>query len=221
MKPLVIFGTGAFARVAYVYFANDSLYNIVGFTVDRPYMNGENLMGLPIVPSDRLLEMFPNDEVGLFIAIGFSRLNKARAEVFQRMKKLGYTLATYVSSKAVHWGDLTCGENCFILENSVIQPFARIGNDVVIWSGSHIGHDVVIGDHCFISSQVVLSGHVRVGDYCFLGVNACAKHGIEIAPECLIGSGAVLLKNTEPHTAYLVKSTPGITVPAAELENLI
>ena len=37
----------------------------------------------------------------------------------------------------------------------------RIGNDVVLWSGNHIGHDSTIGDHCFIASHVVVSGNVH------------------------------------------------------------
>ena len=55
------------------------------------------------------------------------------------------------------------GDNCFILEDNTVQPFVRIGSNVTLWSGNHIGHDSTIGDHCFISSHVVVSGHVDIG----------------------------------------------------------
>jgi acyl-[acyl carrier protein]--UDP-N-acetylglucosamine O-acyltransferase len=54
----------------------------------------------------------------------------------------------------------------FVLEDNTIQPGVRIGDDVTLWSGNHIGHDSVIADHCFISSHVVVSGWVRIGSYC-------------------------------------------------------
>ncbi len=101
----------------------------------------------------------------MFVAVGYKQLNRVRAEVYRAAKKKNYRLATYVSSKAVYFGDVNCGDNCFILEANVIQPFVTIGNNVILWSGNHIGHDVVIEDHCFVSSHVVLSGHVRVGEH--------------------------------------------------------
>ena len=47
-------------------------------------------------------------------------------EGIAQAKAKGYALRTYVSSKATVWPDLALGENCFILEQNVIQPFARI-----------------------------------------------------------------------------------------------
>lgn len=67
------------------------------------------------------------------------------------------------------------GDNCFVFENQTIQPFVKIGNDVIIWSGNHIGHHSMIGDHCFISSHVVISGNVKIEPYCFLGVNSSIR----------------------------------------------
>ena len=56
-----------------------------------------------------------------------------------------------------------------------MQPFVRIGSNVTLWSGNHIGHDSTVGDHCFISSHVVVSGHVEIGRNCFIGVNATLR----------------------------------------------
>jgi acetyltransferase-like isoleucine patch superfamily enzyme len=95
------------------------------------------------------------------------------------------------------------GENCFILEDNTIQPFVRIGNDVTLWSGNHVGHDSVIEDHCFVSSHVVIAGRVRIGPYCFLGVNATLRNGITIAPRTLVGAGAVVMRDTEEDSVHL------------------
>ena len=47
------------------------------------------------------------------------------------------------------------GENTFIFEANVVQPGVTVGDNVVLWSGNHIGHDSVIEDHCFIASHAV------------------------------------------------------------------
>ncbi|WP_245213936.1 hypothetical protein [Rhodoferax sp. AJA081-3] len=61
------------------------------------------------------------------------------------------------------------GENCFILEDNTLQPFTKIGNNVILWSGNHIGHHGEIHDHVTFTSHVVMSGHCSIGPYSFLG----------------------------------------------------
>src|SRR5262249_621861 len=95
------------------------------------------------------------------------------------------------------------GDNCFILEDNTIQPFVRIGNDVTLWSGNHIGHDSTIGDHCFITSHVVVSGNVTVGPRSFIGVNATLRNSITIPPQALIGAGAIIMEDTVEKGVYL------------------
>ena len=79
----------------------------------------------------------------------------------------------------------------------------KIGNNVTLWSGNHIGHESVIEDHCNITSHVVVSGHVHICSYCFIGVNATIRDNIKIAPETLIGAGAVIMKDTIKKGVYL------------------
>ena len=93
--------------------------------------------------------------------------------------------------------DHPVGENTFIFEANVIQPFVKIGDNVVMWSGNHIGHHTHIASHCFIASHAVISGHVTIGESCFIGVNATLRDGIDIAPRCVIGAGAVVLADQE------------------------
>jgi sugar O-acyltransferase (sialic acid O-acetyltransferase NeuD family) len=221
MKQLLIFGVGDFARVAWFYFTNDSDYKVVGFTVDDAYVGGGEFLGLPVVPYSRVQERFVPGECDLFVAVGFRRLNKARAAVFATARAKGYRLATYICSRAAFFGEVDCGENCFILENNVLQPFVKIADDVVLWSGNHIGHDARLDDHCFVSSQVVLSGRVHVGARCFLGVNSCVRQGVTIAPDCLVGAGAVILRDTQPGQVFVVKGTPGVTMAVPQIEGLL
>jgi len=171
------------------------------------------------VPFEELVERHPPGEVSLLVAIGFSKVNKARATVYDECKALGYELISYVSSKAMFWPDVPIGDNCFVFEANVVQPGVQIGSDVVLWSGNHIGHDVTIGDHCFVASHVVVSGNVTIGDHCFLGVNATVRDGITIAPRCVIGAGALVMKDTEEGTVLSVRGTQPHDLKSWELPN--
>ena len=123
-------------------------------------------------------------------------MNRVRAAKYQQMKALGYELVSYVSSRCSFLSQHPPGDNCFILEDNTVQPFVRIGSDVTLWSGNHIGHDSTIGDHCFISSHVVVSGHVRMAQGCFIGVNATLRNSISIAEYTLVGAGALVVRRT-------------------------
>ena len=216
-RPVVLFGVGDFARVAAAYLREDSPYDVVAFTVDGELLRESELLGLPVVPFEELEASHPPGEHAMFVAIGFSRVNKARAEVYERCRARGYELVSYVSSQAMTWDGLELGANCFVFEANVIQPFVRIGDDVVLWSGNHIGHDVTIGDHCFIASHAVVSGNVTIGASCFVGVNATIRDGVTIAPDCVIGAGAVIMKDTEPGGVYSVRGTEPAERRSSEL----
>ena len=155
----------------------------------------------------------------MFVAIGFSRVNRVRREIYYQCKERGYELITYVNSKATYWGEIDIGDNSFVLEENVIQPCVRIGNDVILWSGNHIGHDSKIEDHCFIASHVVISGNVRIGESSFVGVNATFRDGVTVAPRCVIGAGALIMKDTLEGGVYSVRGTEPATKRSWELTN--
>ena len=112
----------------------------------------------------------------------------------------------YISSRAFVWRNVTMGDNVFIFEDNTVQPFVKMGSNIVLWSGNHIGHHSVLGDHLFISSHVVISGFCTVGDYTFMGVNSTVGNNINVGKDCLIGSGCLLVKDTGDGKLY--KGTP-------------
>jgi len=202
MARVVIFGTGDIARLTLFYFSSDSDHEVVGFTVDECYRKADTFNGLPLIDFERVTESFPPEAFKMFIAVSYRQMNRLRAAKYLQAKQLGYDLVSYVSTRCSFLGHRQAGDNCFILEDNTIQPFARIGNNVTLWSGNHIGHDSVVEDHCFVSSHVVISGNVRIKPYCFLGVNATITNGITIAPETLIGAGAVITQDTIQKGVY-------------------
>lgn len=203
MARIVIFGAGEIAELADFYFTRDSEHEVVGFAVDSQYCENDIFLGRPLISISDVLERYPPNKYKMFIALSYRHLNKLRAEKYRYVKELGYELVSYVSSRCTYLSDILPGDNCFILEDSTIQPFVKIGNNVTLWSGTHIAHGSSIGDHCFIAPRVAISGNVCVGEYCFIGVNATLRNSLIIAPETLIGAGAVILENTVEKGVYI------------------
>lgn len=219
-KPLVIFGTGDIAQLAHYYFSTDSDYEVVAFTVDANYLKESEFCGLPVVSFEDIGKKYPSDLYDFFIALSYSQLNTIRKEKFLAAKEMGYKLAKFISSRATVLNGGRIGENCFILEDNIIQPFVTIGNNVTLWSGNHIGHHSVIHDHTFISSHVVISGGVEIGEQCFLGVNATLRDHIKIGDRCVVGAGALLLADAASEGVYLGASTERSRVPSTRLRGV-
>lgn len=204
---LVIVGDSAFAEIAYEYFTHDSPYEVVGFSVEQAFLKRTELCGLPVVPFETLETHFAPADHAFFAAITYAQLNRLRTRLFNAAKARGYRPASYVSSRAFVWRNVELGEHCFIFEGNVVQPFVKLGNNVVLWSGNHIGHHSTIGDNCFVASHAVISGFVDLGANCFVGVNTTFANNITVGGDCLFGAGAVV--SADVPEDKVVKGTVG------------
>jgi sugar O-acyltransferase (sialic acid O-acetyltransferase NeuD family) len=199
---LVIVGTGGFGEIAYEYFTHDSPYEVVGFAVERELLDRETVAGQPVVPFESLEDEFDPAGHHVYVAVTYAEVNRARARLVAEARGKGFALASYVSSRAFVWRNVELGEHCFIFENNVVQPYVRIGSNVVLWSGNHIGHHSTIGDNCFISSHVVVSGTVEVGENCFLGVNSTLVNNITIGRDTWIGPQVTITRDVDPGSVF-------------------
>ena len=210
-RPLVLIGDSAFAEVAFQYFTHDSPHEVVAFSVERAYMKRDMLFDRPIVPFEELSERYDPAHHAFFAALVYTDRNRLRTRLYESAKAQGFQPASYISKQAFVWPEAAVGEHCFIFEHNVVQPFTRIGNNVILWSGNHVGHHSSIGDHCFLASHVVVSGFVQVGEACFLGVNASIGNNVTIGAHSIIGAGALVLRDVPAG-----KTVAGVWRPPAE-----
>ncbi len=203
MAKVIVFGTRDFASLAHYYLRTDSEHEVVAFTVHREFMPESSVFeGLPVVAFEEVARSYPPEAFAAFAPMSHAKMNRNREAVFNEFKALGYSMISYVSSRATCLNEGAIGENCFILEDNTIQPFVTIGKNVVLWSGNHIGHHSRIRDHVFVTSHVVLSGHCTVNSYCFLGVNATIRDQLTLEEGTLVGMGANIMKSTEAWSVY-------------------
>lgn len=216
MAKIVIFGTADTAQLAKYYLENDSDHTVAAFTVSKEYLKEDTFEGLPVVPFESLNDYYSPDDYRLFAPMTASGMNKNRERVYQQGKDKGYRYISYVSSHATVLTD-KIGDNCFILEDNTIQPFVSIGDNVVLWSGNHIGHHSTIESHSFFTSQVVLSGHCQVNRYCFFGVNATVRDYTELGEGTLVAMGACITKPTDPWGTYIGNPAKKHAKPSYEM----
>jgi sugar O-acyltransferase (sialic acid O-acetyltransferase NeuD family) len=206
-RKLIIVGAGETAEIAYEYFTVDSEYEVVGFAIDRSFITAESIAGLPVIALEELELRFPPADYWAFAAASSAKLNRVRSHLYSVIKNKNYRIASYVSSKTFIWRNAQIGENCFIFEDNTIQPFVKIGNNVVLWSGNHIGHNSTIQDNCFLSSHVVISGFCDIGESSFLGVNSTVINNINIGKDCFIGAGALIQRDVPSGSVLQEPST--------------
>lgn len=202
-RKVVLFGNGQMASFAYAVLTHDSPHDVVAFTVDDAYITDTTVLGLPVVPFEDLERSHPPDSHAMHISVSFRRVNQLRAEKYCAAKEKGYELVSYVSSRAYTWPDLTIGDNCWMLEHSVVHPFVTIGNNVYMGSGVHVGHNSTIGDHSFLVGMTAIAGYAKIGSYCFVGIHSTIRDGLTIADRTVIGAGSTVLRDTQEGAVYV------------------
>ena len=218
MKKLVIFGAAAFARLARHYFAADSDYEVVAFSVDRAYLTEPRLDGLPVVAFEDLAASYPPSDCEMFVAVGHQKVNTQREAKVAAAEAAGYRLASFVSSRAHHGDDLRVGPNSMVMEYALLQPRVTVGKNAIVWSNTRLAFDVRVGDHCWLVSAIV-GESVELGANTFVGLNATVGPKIRVGRSNVIGAGALVLHDT-PDDAVLrgveskVSKVPSHRLPA-------
>ncbi len=203
MKKVIIFGDKQLAQLANYYLTETTNeFQVIAFTIHREYKKSNIVFEKPLIEFEIIENIYPPNEYYLFAPMTGKGLNKIREKIYNEGKKKGYTFISYISKYAtILTKDI--GENCFILEDNTIQPFTKIGNNCILWSGNNIGHHSIIKDHVFISSHVVISGNCIIDNYCWFGINSTIRNHLHIKEGSLIAMGACLIKHTDKYTVYM------------------
>lgn len=212
---LVLFGTGDMARIALEYFTRDSEYTVVAFAVDREYTDSDSFCGLPLIPYDVLPSIYPPSMFSVHVCMVYNNMNRDRASKCAEVKADGYSLASYISSHSFVSPSSKIGEHAFIFEDNTVQPYTDIGNNVILWSGNHIGHDSKIRDNVFISSHVVVSGWCDIGENCFIGVNSTLANGTTVGEGSWLSHGSVV-SGSIPSGSFVKSATTSLVTSLNE-----
>lgn len=201
-KKLVIFGAGILGHLAFECFSRDSEYEVVAFAAEKQYINNDTFCSLPVVDFDEIEKTYPPQEYNMYIALGWYQLNRNRTKFYNLAKQKGYTLASYVSSDAFVGPGVTIGDNCFIMENCILQLDVKIGNNVTLWSACCVEHYSVLEDNTTMAARAVVAGNSVIGLNTFVGVNASIADNVIVAPDNFIGMASAVRKSTTENSVY-------------------
>lgn len=215
MKPVVIFGTGTMARLAWHCFKTETTCSVAAFCIDDEYFHAETFCTLPVVCASKLYTAYPPEKYRIFVALGYQKLNKIRRDIFERYKKIGYESASCISLKALISNEQSIGENCFVMAGAILQPFSVVGNNCICWSGCVVAHESRVGDHCFLAAHSVIGGMATVGDATFLGMNSTVRNAVHVGKRCLVGAGSLILEDLADDSLVVAKATPVSPTPAS------
>ena len=220
MQKIVIFGTGDLAQRIFYYLKN-SEDEVVAFSANKSNIESDKLLGLPVVGFENVEKEYPPEEFSMFIALAYSEMNKKRRKFFDEAKNKGYELYSYIHPSTKIWDEFEMGENCFILAENIIQPFVKIGYNVLIGSNNLISHNTIIEDNCFLTSNITLGGHITIGANSFVGLSATINQRVKIGEECIIGAGTLITKDVNDKEVYAENSSKKLPQPSDEIGDMI
>jgi sugar O-acyltransferase (sialic acid O-acetyltransferase NeuD family) len=155
------------------------------FIDERPL--GE-VQGVQVIPPSKLKEI---QEFSFIVAIGH---NQTRARIFSDLviASTAFNLIhpfTSVSRRA------SIGKGVVAMPGVVVNTGAKIGDNVILNTGSSIDHDCVIESNCHICPGVHLAGNVSVGAGTMIGTGSCVIPGIRIGGNSILGAGSVIVRD--------------------------
>lgn len=190
---VVILGAGGHGKVVLEVLRRQNTADVVGFLDDDPRIHGAQVSGAPIIGPIALLSDLADQGIEFFVpAIGD---NRVRAEKFRLGQELGLRPWDAIHPHTIVACDAAAGTGLQMLPGAIINPAARIGQNVVLNTGCIVEHDCRVEDHCFLGPGVALGGNVEIGEGCLLGVGAVVLPRCAVGPWCVVGAGAVVTKD--------------------------
>lgn len=213
MTNVVIFGAGGLSRTVAHYLKHDDRYRMLGFTVDRDYIDAPELDGLPVVAFEDLSDFVSPADCKVIVVLTLQRvanrmLDKQKCE---EVRAKGYSLLSYISPDATVSPGTHIGENVIISPGVVIEPFTTIEDGVIVRSMAYIGHDVRLGEYSYIAPRAAMSGGVTIHPHAFIGINATLRGDVTVGREAVVGAGTTILKDVEAKA--VIKAPDNLLLP--------
>lgn len=196
MNKVIIFGTTQFAELLYFNLKKDKEYEVVAFTVDGAFKKYDRFCELPVIDFEDITTIYNPERYGMFICVGYSKMNMIRKEKFLKAKEKGYRIINYIHPTALIQTKFI-GEGNIFMEGVIIGPFVKIGNGNIFYPKAHIAHHTSLGNFNFIAISAAIAGNVLIADNCFFGNNCTTRNDIIIQKFTLVGAASYLSCSTD------------------------
>jgi UDP-perosamine 4-acetyltransferase len=193
VSDVIIIGAGGHARVLVDVLGSRGI-NPRGM-LDPHLAPGTMVANVEVLGDDRWLDDHLVDEPRVVIGIGSTGSVTARKNTFDLLHAKGVAILGCTHSSTILGSDCQVDSTAQVLPGCVINNSARIGANVVLYTGSIIEHDCVIDEHAYLSPGVTLCGGVSIGARSFLGARATVLPGVRVGSDVVIAAGAVVTRD--------------------------
>jgi UDP-N-acetylglucosamine acyltransferase len=114
---------------------------------------------------------------------------------------------------------LVVGQRCRIREGATLNlgtegggGVTRVGDDVLIMTGAHVGHDAQIGNRVILVNHVAIAGHCVLGDDVIVGGLSGVHQFVRIGQGAIIGAVTMVTNDVIPYGL--------VQAPRGELDGL-
>jgi UDP-perosamine 4-acetyltransferase len=168
---------------------------------DEAVPRGTLVLGVPVIGKESSdLHGYDVRETEVAIGVGFIPGRPARPQIYERLKRAGFTVTTVVHPSSIIAEGVALNEGAQVFAGVVLQPGVNIGNNALINTNSSIDHDSVIGAESHVAPGAVICGDVQIGKNVFIGSGSVIIQGIKIGDSAVIGAGSVIVKDVPPFT---------------------
>jgi UDP-N-acetylbacillosamine N-acetyltransferase len=205
--PLVVWGASGHARVVADIVRLSKEYDIVGFLDDvNAERCGTEFCGARVLGGrERFDDLRRQGVQHVIFGVGD---NRARLTLGTLVRAGGFCLATAVHPRATIAADVSVGRGTVVAAGAVINPGARIGENVIINTCACVDHECLVDDGAHVGPGVRLGGKVVVERGAWIGIGATVRDEVVIGAHSTVGAGAVVVANVPARVvAYGVPAT--------------
>ena len=210
MKSVII-GAGTYGEV-YLAYLQEAGVDVVGFLDDDSKYEGTEVRGVPVLGGVSSLETL-KDTHGVEAVYCPLGNNKLRVKFLTYARDLGYKIPNFIHPSVFVSPEVSIGDKgVYILPRTVIMPWTRIHNYVMMSVNSIVSHHSELDEGTFLSFGVNFGASIHAKKYTYCGISSTIMTGVhELGENCMIGAGAVVIKDV-PDNAVMAG------VPAKVLE---
>ena len=101
---------------------------------------------------------------------------------------------------------LIVGARCRIREGATLNTgteggggTTRVGDDVLMMTGAHVGHDAQVGNRVIMANQVAIAGHCQIGDDVIVGGLSGIHQWVRVGRGAIIGAVTMVTNDVLPY----------------------
>jgi len=190
-KKLLIIGDGGHARSCIDVIENNKNFKIYGIISGSKKNVGKKIFNYKVIGTDKDLKKLKKKVKYAHVALGSIGGTFLREKLFNKLKKLKFSLPIIKSNKSHISKYAQIGEGTIIMHGAIINANSKIGYNCILNSNSLIEHDCEIGNHSQVSTGAILNGSVTLGSRSFIGSRSVVKNNCKLKSKTFLKMGTV------------------------------